>query len=255
MDSVGALRGGGNGRATPRPLADGGAAVSNVGVLDKAIAVLHAVERLGPLALADLQAATELPRATAYRLAAALEVHGLLRRDPLGRFALGLGLVALGRAASEGFHLVELARPTLEALRDTTGESVQLYVREGEARRCIVSLQSPHGLRWIVPEGVLLPLGIGSAGRVLATRPPASGTSGSGGSAGSDRRRVPWVESVEEREKGVASVSAPIVDAGGAVVGAVSVSGPVERLSRQPGARFGAATAAAAAAISAALPH
>ncbi|MGD9703219.1 MAG: IclR family transcriptional regulator [Acidimicrobiia bacterium] len=218
-------------------------AMSNVGVLDKAVVVLRAVEHHGPLGLADLQAATGMPRATAYRLAAALEVHGLLRRDAAGRFALGLGLVGLGRAASEGFPLAELARTTLEALRDETGESVQLYVREGEARRCVVSLQSPHGLRWIVPEGVLLPIGIGSAGRILA--------------ASHDELPGPasWVESVEERERGVASVSAAVVDAAGSVVGAVSVSGPVERLSRSPGRRFGIATARAAEAISASLRH
>ena len=67
--------------------------------------------------------------------------------------------------------------PVLEALRDRTGESVQLYVREGDARRCVVSLPSPHALRWTVAQGALLPLGVGSAGRVLLGRPawrPAS---------------------------------------------------------------------------------
>ena len=127
--------------------------VSNVGVVDKTVAVLRALEATGPAGLAELQAATGLPRATAHRLATALEQHGLVRRDPDGRFCLGLGLVALGRAAADGFPLAELARPALAALRDETGESVQLFVREGDGRRCVVSLQSAHGLRWIVAEG------------------------------------------------------------------------------------------------------
>ena len=101
-----------------------------------------------------------------------------------------------------------------ERLRDETGESVQLFVRSGEGRLCVESLESAHGLRWIVPVGAVLPLDRGSAGRVL---------SGVGG---------PVVESVEEREAGVASVSAAIHDRGGAVVAAVCVSGPVERLTR-----------------------
>lgn len=232
MDSLDVSRSTGNpGASTP---------VTNVGVLDKAMVVLRALERHGPLALNDLRAATGLPRATAYRLAAALEAHGLLRRDGAGRVALGFGLVSLGRAASEGFPLAELARPALEALRDETGESVQLFVREGDARRCVVSLHSPHGLRWIVPEGMLLPLEVGSAGRALSS--PATRPDG-------------WVESVEEREKGVASVSAAVVDAAGAVVAAVSVSGPVERLSRRPGERFGRAASRTAGAIAAALPR
>ncbi len=210
--------------------------VSGVGVLDKAVVVLQALRADGPLGLADLQQATELPRATAHRLAVALEQHGLVRRDGAGRFCLGFELIALGRAAADAFPIGEVARPALVALRDTTGESVQLFVREGDERRCVVSLQSPHGLRWIVAEGARLPLGIGSAGRVLA---------GHRGSA--------WVQSVEEREPGVASVSAPVTGADGSVVAAVSISGPVERLTRQPGKRFGAAVAAAAGQLSKAV--
>jgi DNA-binding IclR family transcriptional regulator len=210
--------------------------VSNVGVLDKAVGVLRALERGGPCGLGELQAATGLPRATAHRLASALERHGLVRRDAEGRFCLGLSLVGLGHAAAEMFPLAELARPALVTLRDRIGESVQLFVQEGESRRCVVSLQSAHGLRWIVPEGALLPLRVGSAGRVLG---------GELGPAG-------WVESVEEREPGVASVSAPVVAPDGRVLAAVSVSGPVERLSRAPGARHGAAVVAAAADVAAA---
>jgi DNA-binding IclR family transcriptional regulator len=210
--------------------------VSNVGVLDKAVAVLRAIEADGPLGLAELQHATGLPRATAHRLAVALATHGLVRRDPAGRFGLGLGLIGLGRAATAGFPLGELARPALERLRDDTRESVQLFVLDAGGRRCLVSLPSPHALRWIVPEGALLPLGVGSAGRVLA------GTDAAG-----------WIESVEEREPGVASVSAPVVAGDGVTLAAVSVSGPVERLSRAPGARFGARVLAAAAEVAAAV--
>jgi DNA-binding IclR family transcriptional regulator len=203
--------------------------VTGVGVLDKAMLVIRAVAA-APRSLAELQQATGLPRATAHRLAAALEGHGLLRRDADGRFDLGHGLVPLGRAAAERFPLVELARPVVEELRDTTGESVQLFVREGSQRRCVLSLESPHGLRWIVPQGALLPLEVGSAGRVLS----------------GERSRHGWIESVGEREPGVASVSAPIVGADGTVVAALSVSGPIERLTRRPGARFGETVAAAA---------
>ncbi len=87
-----------------------------------------------------------------------------------------------------------------------------------------------------MPEGALLPLHVGSAGRVL---------SGELGAAG-------WVESVEEREAGVASVSAPVVDAAGRLLAAVSVSGPVERVTRAPGDRYGAAVISAATSVLAA---
>jgi DNA-binding IclR family transcriptional regulator len=191
----------------------------------------------GPLDLLALQKMTGLPRATAHRLAVALEHHHLVRRDPQGRFCLGFELIHLGRAATDAFPLAEFATPSLTALRDQTGESVQLYVREGDSRRCVVSLQSKHALRWIVPEGALLPIGLGSAGRVLADGGP----------------RV--ADSVEEREPGVASVSAAVLDRQGALIAAVSLSGPVERLSRQPIDRFGKEVAAAAVAVGAALPR
>ena len=207
--------------------------VSGVGVIDKGVSILHALREC-PLDLVGLQRSCDLPRATAHRLVVALEQHHLVRRDADGRFCLGFELVALGRAAAEQFPLAALASPELAALRDECGESVQLYVRDDDGRRCVVSLHSPHALRWNVPQGSLLPLGFGSAGKVLEGAPLSPGG---------------WIASVEEREAGVASVSAPVVDRDGRVVAAVSVSGPLERLTRDPGTTFGAQVAAAGAAI------
>ena len=200
--------------------------VSGIGVLDKAVTILDAVED-APLTLADLVGATGLSRATAHRLASALEVHGFVARDTDGRFTVGPRIA--------GRSLAQAARPALEALRDATGESVQLYVRRGDLRVCVVSLESPHSLRTIVPVGAALPMGRGSAGKVL-------------------RDEAPWAESVEEREKGVASVSAPVTE-DGRVVAAVSVSGPVERTTRSPGRRYAKAVVAAARAVEDALRH
>jgi DNA-binding IclR family transcriptional regulator len=213
--------------------------VSKVGVIDKAAVVLGALEP-GPLSLVGLVAASGLSRATAHRLAVALEAHGLVRRDADGRFALGVRLVALGRAAAEAIPLTVAAQPALAELRDATGESVQLYVREGDRRVCVASLESPHGLRTIVPMGASLPLSVGSAGRLLAGDDSVT----LGDESISNRR--PWVESVGEREAGVASVSAPVRDGGGRIVAAVSVSGPVERTTRNPGRRYAEAVVAAA---------
>jgi len=201
--------------------------------VDKAATVLGALEA-GPRSLGELVEATGFSRATTHRLAVALEVHGLVRRDEDGRFALGVRLVALGRAAAEALPLSSAAQPALRALRDATGESVQLYVREGDRRVCVAALESPHGLRTIVPMGASLPLDAGSAGRVLS-----EGTDG-------------WVDSVGEREAGVASVSAAVRGPDGAPVAAVSVSGPIERTSRRPGDRYGEAVLAAAREIEAA---
>lgn len=206
-----------------------GRSVSGVGVLDKAIAILDALEE-GPLALAGLVAATGISRATAHRLAVALEGHDLVDRDGAGLFTLGPRLVRR--------CLEEAAGPALAALRDATGESAQLYVPRSGARVCVVALESPHSLRTIVPAGAVLPLDQGSAGAVLR------------GDPGVLRRG--WAQSVEEREPGVASVSAPVIH-DGAVVAAVSVSGPIERTSRSPGRRYAPAVTEAARAVEATM--
>ncbi len=203
--------------------------VTGVGVLDKAMSVIRAVAD-APRSLVELQAETRLPRATAHRLATALEAHGMLRRDADGRFDLGQGLVPLGRTAAERFSLVEVARPVLEQVRDETGESVQLFVREGDQRRCVLSLESTHGLRWIVPQVPSF--------RSTSVRPagccPARSAATDGSRASANARRV-------SRRSARRSSAAD-----GSVVAALSVSGPIERLTRQPGKRFGADVVAAA---------
>ena len=84
--------------------------VSGVGVVDKSFSILQLVA-VAPCSLAELVERTGLSRATAHRLAVALESHGMLRRLDDGRFALGLHLVALGRAAAEQYPLAAAARP------------------------------------------------------------------------------------------------------------------------------------------------
>lgn len=205
--------------------------VSGVGVLDKSCWLLAAAAD-GPCTLAELAQRTGTSRATAHRLAVGLEEHGMLRRGSDGRFALGLHLVTLGRTAAQQFPLADAAGDALAELRDRTGESVQLYVRDGDDRVCVAALESPHGLRTIVPIGAALPMDRGSAGRVL--------TGGTGPQG--------WVQTVEEREPGVASVSAPVLRAG-EVVAAISASGPIDRMGRSPGRRHGEAVVAAARAV------
>ena len=190
--------------------------------MDKAFVVLNALVAR-PLSLSESVEATGIPRATCHRLLAALEHHGAVRRNNEGLYCLGPTLAGLGRGAAVQFPFLERAREIATEIRDRTGESVQVFIAETDGRRCVISLESPNGLRWIVPEGSLFPLARGSAGKVLSAKTAPT----------------TWVESVEERVKGVASVSAPILDADGHVIAAISISGPLERISRTPGAKFG----------------
>ena len=138
---------------------------SGVGVLDKTVAVLNALEA-GPASLAQLVAATGLARPTAHRLAVALERHRLLARDGQGRFVLGPRIGELATAAGED-RLLAVSQPVLAQLRDHTGESAQLYRRQGDFRICVAAAERATGLRDTVPVGTALPMTAGSAAQVL----------------------------------------------------------------------------------------
>ncbi|MFD5465155.1 IclR family transcriptional regulator [Kitasatospora sp. NPDC127059] len=230
---------------------------SGVGVLDKITSILGTLEA-GPATLAGLVDATGLARPTAHRIAVALEHHRLLGRDLQGRFVLGPRLTELSVAAGED-HLLTAAGPILTQLRDVTGETAQLYRRQGEVRVCVAAAERLFGLRDTVPVGLALPMKAGSAAQVLlAWEEPERLHRGLQGArftatALSGVRRRGWAQAVGEREPGVASVAAPVRGPGGRVVAAVSVSGPIERVTRHPGARLSQAVVEAAGQLSEAL--
>jgi DNA-binding IclR family transcriptional regulator len=222
---------------------------SGIGVLDKTVAIL-AASATGPAALADLVERTSIPRATAHRLAVALEVHRLLARDAEGRFVPGPRLAELAATAVD--PLLERATEVLAWVRDTVGESAQLYRRDGLERVCVATAERATGLRTTVPLGARLPLTAGSGAQVLCAWEPAETVAQLLAQAEfTDRvlaevRRRGWAQSVGQREAGVASVSAPVFGRGRRVVAAVSISGPIERLGRSPGQRFAPILTAAA---------
>ncbi|WP_068270566.1 IclR family transcriptional regulator [Aldersonia kunmingensis] len=225
---------------------------SGIGVLDKAMVVLHAAAEQ-PCTLNDLVSRTGLPRATAHRLAVGLETHRMLTRDEDGAWRPGPALSEL--AASANDTLVDAAASVLPRLREITGESVQLYRREGAERVCVASMEPLTGLRDTVLVGARLPLTAGSGAKVLlAWADPHLQRSIISDASFTERsllevRKRGWAQSAGEREAGVASVSAPVRDANGNVIAAVSVSGPIDRMGRRPGARWAADLLAAAEAL------
>lgn len=235
---------------------------SGIGVIDKTVAILTATAN-GPAGLTELVARTGIPRATAHRLAVALEVHRLLVRDTEGRFLPGPRLAELAAGAAD--PLIERAAEVLAWLRDTSGESAQLYRRDGRDRVCVAAAERTTGLRTTVPVGARLPLTAGSGAQVLlAWEAPETVAALLQSAAFSDRalaevRRRGWAQSIGQREAGVASVSAPVfAGRGGAgqgrrVLAAISVSGPIERLGRSPGARLAPVLTTAAQRLQAAL--
>ncbi|WRL62599.1 helix-turn-helix domain-containing protein [Blastococcus brunescens] len=222
-----------------------------VAVLDKAVTILRAVAD-EPATLAELVSRTGLPRATAHRLAVALEgtaSSGAPRRAP--------GLP--GRPWSSSAAAVPTSpiwpdgtwsscatpageRPVLRPRRRNArlrrrGRAHQRAARHrprrraaahdgGVGRSCAARLHA--GRRGHPPAAV------GQLHRPdPARRPPAR--------LGAQRGRT---------RAGVASLSAPVRDGSGTVLGAVSISGPVERLGRRPSPEIVGAVLDAAAAIS-----
>lgn len=218
-------------------------AVSGIKVLDRSVAILQAVAA-EPLSLTELCERTGLPRATTHRLATALEAHRLLSRGTDGRWSTGPTIAALNAGGKD--LLIDAALPLMSALKDVTGESVQLYELDGDTRTCVASQEPASGLQNTVPVGSQLPLTSGSAAKIFlahgstqlrdALLPHAAFTA----EELDEVRLQGWSESVAEREVGLASLSAPVFSSAGTLVAVLSISGPAERLRPHPGDKWSA---------------
>nr|WP_274709706.1 IclR family transcriptional regulator [Corynebacterium sp. c6VSa_13] len=224
--------------------------------MDRAVAIMTAIAQK-PRNLAELCADTELPRATAHRLATALEVHRLLARTSDGRWAIGPTMAAFGAGAKN--QLIDAATPIMSDLMEATTNSVQLYQLTGAFRTCVAAQEPASGLRNTVPVGSRMPLTAGSAARVFLAYGPPELAQNTLPDAAFDAaeldlvRQRGWAESVEEREVGLASLSTPVFDSEGTFLAALSISGVAERLKPSPGARWAPQLLDAAARLSAAL--
>ena len=180
-------------------------------------------------------------------------MHGLLHRGSDGKWRPGPALAEL--AAGGVDPLLEAAAAVLPRLRDITGESVQLYRRDGAQRVCVAAAEPASGLRDTVPVGSRLPMTAGSGAKVLAAwAEPAVQRALLADATFNERalldvRRRGWAQSVAERESGVASVSAPVRDAGGTWWRRCRCPGPIDRIGRRPGVRWAADLLAAAEAL------
>ena len=236
------------------PTPESRASRTSVGVLDRSVAIIDAVDA-GARSFTAIAEATGLTKPTAHRLINALQAHGLLMHvDGVG-YTLGPRFLALASTAVRELPLRQLARPFLEELATSTGESAQLYVRSGDRRICVDAVESDNELRTIVRIGASLPLGKGSAGKIFLAwgRTPTAEAVGDIETALLTTRRRGWADSYGEREEGVASVSAPIFGRNDELLAAISVSGPQARLAGQQAKRYGPALVEAARRIEALL--
>lgn len=196
-----------------RPVA---AAERSLRILDAFAASQH------PLTLGELAEATGLFKSVILRYMISFEQMSYVRKRPDGRYQLSIKALQLGKAFEQTLDTSELIEAGLTRLRDATGESVFFYVREGQNRLCLMGKDSAQSLRVNRKIGLLIPLDSTSISQVLQEY-EAGSPEGRGVDVSMTRHTVGRYDAL------TASVSAPVFDRDGALVGALAVSGPVGR--------------------------
>lgn len=197
----------------------------------------------GGLGVTQIAERLGLYKSTVHRLLAALESKGFIRHSAeTGRYHLGLKALELASVYLASGDLPTVAYPEMIALRDRTQETVSLYVRDGTDRVRVQRAEGPLTVRRVVGLGERLPLYLGASGKVLLAwippversrlldqiLPPEFERSRLESELDAALRQG-WSKSLEEREPGVASVAAPIMDRAERCVAAVAISGPLNR--------------------------
>jgi IclR family acetate operon transcriptional repressor len=232
---------------------------------DKALAILAVFDETRPdLGVSELAGELGMHKSTVSRLLGTLERRGLVRREG-ERFAPGPELARLGALAVRGLTLAGAARPPLERLAEETAETVNLAVRDGDRALNVLQVDATHfvgvtdwtgraaPLHATANGKVLLAFGDGLLGRLTRLTPMTIVDRGQVRAELERTRAAGFAVAVEELELGLHAVAAPIFDATGSCVAAVSVSGPAYRLTEQRLPEVGRLCAVAAADVSARL--
>ncbi len=197
--------------------------VAGVSSAERALSVLTAFRRGDrALGLAELAERTGLVKSTIMRLAVSLEAFGLLARLDDGTYCLDAECLRLGSVYQNSFDLAEHALPVLEQLVARTGETASLYVRRGAERLCLFRIESPHRIRMHVQPGDTRPMDGAAIAEVLRRY----------------ERGLPGEELEDDvplfssgiTDPHTASLAMPVFGPGGALVGAIAISGPASRL-------------------------
>jgi DNA-binding IclR family transcriptional regulator len=205
------------------------------------------------LGVSELARRLGLGKSAVHRLLVTLCAEGLVEQVPRdGGYRLGLVMFELGEAVRVHMDLHAAAGPVLAHLREQTGESAQVGMLDGDEVVYVDRLESSHSLRLFTETGRRVPVHCTSSGKVLMAF--ASEARRETFLAGRLAQLTPytltepdrlrdelatvrargWAEAVNEREIGVASLAAPVRDASGAVVAAISIGAPITRFRAMP---------------------
>ncbi len=220
--------------------------VEGVASADRLLTVLTAFQRGDDaLELAELAQRTQLVKSTIMRLCVSLERFGLIERIQDGRYRLGTEVARLGSVYLQSFALEAHVMPALEKLVAISGETGSFYIRRGDQRLCLFRADSPSPLRMHVRPGDLRPMDQSSIAQVLRIFDPANTAAAAG-------VETP-VYSSGVTDPHVASMAMPVFGAGGRLLGALAVSGPSSRLTKERAAEIAGTLRAAGETLTAAL--
>lgn len=209
-------------------LADENAAKGGVAAVDRALSLLSAFTVESPaLTLGELAEHAQLYKSTVLRLVASLEHAGLMQRCADNRYQLGPVVPRLNRVYTASFSLQEVVMPHLQALVDATRESAAFYIQQGDKRVCLFRISSPRPVRDYLQVGDVLPLDRGAGGRILLA------FSNSPGAPYAKIREDGYVVMVGDRVPELAGIGAPVFDNADKLLGALTLTMPVDRLDRQ----------------------
>jgi len=203
----------------------------------------------------ELAAALGVDKGSASRLASTLARYGYAEKDTATRrYRLGPQVVSLGRSLLLGMPLREAARPFLRQLTERTGECSHLAVLMQGKALYIDQVESPATLRVNVQVGQTAPLHCTALGKILLAysdlEPPAPLEAFTPRTLTDPDRLAKHLAQVrqqgyavddEEYDPGVRCVAVPVHDLRGVVVGAIGISGPASRMSRERTAELAAA--------------
>jgi DNA-binding IclR family transcriptional regulator len=217
--------------------------------VERAAAILRLFRtRSRRLGVAELSSVLGLPKATVHGILRTLRQVGFLDQDAAtGKYMLGAGLLHLAAGHPDDNELRAMTLSGADTLAARSRESVRVGALHGDRVLVVHHVFRPDHTRQVLDVGSVLPLHASALGKVLAGYDPLAAqavsrgplprytertiTSGRALQAALGRLRARgWGAEVEERVRGEASIAAPVRGTHGMTVGAIGVSGPVERL-------------------------
>jgi IclR family KDG regulon transcriptional repressor len=218
-----------------------------VRAVERAMDILLCFVDVKELSLTEISNKVSIHKSTVHRLLASLEGKGFMLRDgATEKYRLGFRLWELSANLIQSDDMGVVLLPEMERLRDQVGETISLYIRDGDERVRVQAVQSNQAIRRVAPVGARMPLYVGASSKVLLAYAEdvvqervlnaAYVTSGLDRDTLipmlEDTRKLGYATSIEEREPGAAAVSAPIFGRDGKLMASLAVSGPANRLTQ-----------------------